>query len=152
MRTRRAVIDLVAAFAVSAIAFAVGVTQIIQSPNEPTFLGIGGLILGIVSFVVACSVFWSFAKGAPREVRITDQGVFYDGTEWPWDSVVRIRCIPMLPRGVVYLSVCVNQGRLRSSLSLPITVAAPEATKIIEELKTYLDSSGYAIRWQQRGV
>jgi len=152
MRTRRTIVETAATFALSFVGFGVGVPQLIKSPGDPTFLAVGGLLLGIVSLAVACSLLLAIATGAVHEVRITEQGVFYDGTEWPWDSVTRVRSTPILPSGVAYLSVSVKRGWLRPLLTLPIGIADRGAARIIDELKTYLDSKGYDIRWEQRAI
>lgn len=150
LRTRRTAIQMAATFAVSCVALAVGIYEIVQTPDEPGFLGIGGVIVGIVAFVIGSALLWSFATGAVHRVCVSDQGVFYDGKQWAWDSVLVIRSRPVLPNGTAHLSVSVKQES-GFRLTLPIEITAAEPETVVEELKDYLNSSGHHVRWQSSG-
>ena len=90
----------------------------------------------------------AMARGAVNEVRISEDGVFFDGEDWPWDRVIRIRCRPLPARDAVQLSVHVRRDGLRGSLVLPVLMGGVDTATVIEELKTFLASSGRGITWQ----
>jgi hypothetical protein len=135
-------------FGLSGLGFAVFAARRESPFDSHIMIGVTGFITGIIALVVGCSLLGPFATGVVNEVRVTDEGVTYHGKEWKWDSVAEIRGTPVLPNGKRYLYVHINQGRLRSRLSLPIEIKATDPISVVDDLRTYLATSGHDIGWR----
>jgi hypothetical protein len=156
-RSRRTLREMVGTFLVAFVGLGITVAQLpgLDARGMPTagfFVGCVTLLVGLVALIIGKVLLWSFAVGKVHEVRVTDRGVFYDGKEWSWGSVRRIRVWPPTANGGITVFVSVNRDGLRSALSLPIEISAPEPQKVIAELEDYLNSTEYSnsIRWEHR--
>jgi hypothetical protein len=150
-RSRRTVMEMGATFGLSGLGFGMFAMFVAQrqSPfDSRIIIGLTGFLTGIVALVVGCCRLWAFFLGAVNEVRVTDQGVIYHGQEWKWDSVAEIRGTPVLPNGKRYLYVHIDRGGLRSRLSLPIEIKATDPISVVDDLRTYLATSGHDIGWR----
>ena len=149
VRTARNARYIVGTFCVSLLGFGVFVILAVSSPDDPTSerLGIatGGILVGIVAFVVGCSLLWRYLKGGVDQIRISDAGIAYHGKEWAWTAVVSIKTARM-PNRLAALSISLRTDY--GPLTLPIEYDANENPMLIEELEEYLDSKEYGIRWE----
>ena len=147
MRTRRTARDMLATFTICAIAFVVAVRDLLASSEAPGFFGIAALLIGIVTAVLGSVLLWKFVTGAVNHVWVSDQGVSFDGQDWPWESAAYVRTYPRGASGVYRIHITVyRQGRSR--LTLPIEVRDHDAETVVAELKDYLSRQGYDIKWR----
>lgn len=152
-RSRRSAVEIAAMFFMSGLGVAIAIPSMLGlQPNNPSFIATIGLLIGIVGSIIGCSQLWRFLSGRIHEVKVTDEGVIYDGKEYPWTSVVSARSTPVLPNGVAYLFLRVNRGQLASCLSLPIEVRSHNPTETISELKNCLLESGYDFPWHSHAM
>lgn len=105
------------------------------------------LVFFIVSSCIAVALTWSLTVGRTHVVQITDAGIEWDGRSFGWHAVRQIRWRSGPPHRHGMLTFTVARRGLRSRLALPVRVSASTAAAVRTELRAFLSSSGYYVRW-----
>lgn len=105
------------------------------------------LLFSIVSSCIAVALTWSLALGRPHVVQITDAGIEWDGRRFGWHAIRQIRWQSGPTHRHGMLTFTVARRGLRSRLLLPVRFTTSTADVLRTELRAFLSSSGYNVRW-----
>lgn len=151
LRSNETLSAIGATLAVGVATAGIAAQRMFTSSKSPTIAGIC-LTVAIVAFVICGQLVWSYISNAVHRVHLTHEGIEYDGRHWPWDSVTSIQRDRFASGLPTRLSIKVNQGVLRSALTLPIQVEETPTDIPTERLQQFLDGTQFRIPWRDKVI